>query len=134
MGSLVLVGRCYLCGDLVDQGTERSLPHSDGCALLRCQSVLPFLRLCDFSKDRNRIRGCGPEPSTPPRSPASGYSVAVRTPLRSPIGGAAAPPVSAPPQSPPASWRSSRPAHRCAARIAADRCLFHAAPGCNAHS
>src|ERR1700753_3917933 len=42
MGSLVLVGRCYLSGDLVDQDAERSLPHSDGCALLRCQSVLPF--------------------------------------------------------------------------------------------
>ena len=34
--------RCYLCGDLEDQDAERSLPHSDGCALLRCQSVPSF--------------------------------------------------------------------------------------------
>ncbi len=35
----------------VDQDAERSQPHSDGCASLRCQSVAPFLHTTIRSYD-----------------------------------------------------------------------------------
>src|ERR1017187_9009169 len=54
LGSLVLVGRCHLCGGLVlDLGAERSLPLIDGYAA-RCYwaatdlASMPFLQLLLF--------------------------------------------------------------------------------------
>lgn len=83
----------------LDQGAERSLPHSDGYALLRCQPALSFFPCCHC----NSILGIE-SLSLAPMPPSPAYcSAAVHRPRRSPISNATAPIISALLRSPPAS-------------------------------